>query len=490
MNVASPSAITRKVAGQFFTPEIVAKSLVEWVVRMPSDRLLDPSCGDGEILAHHHRGRGIELDPYSTWVARERLPLIPIDNIDFFTWAATTSERFECAAGNPPFIRYQNFKGLSKTAANSICRANGVTLSGLCSAWAPFLVATASLLHEGGRMAFVVPAEIGHAPYAVPLLDYLLANFSKVQVVAVKNKLFPRLSEDCWLLYCAGRHGKTDHIHFSHLDRFEGFSVPPDGEAHCWEDVKTKWRGRLRPLLLSREARAAYLAVAEDPRAYRFGEFAKIGIGYISGANDFFHLSPSQAAEHQIPAEFLAPTVRRGKFLTGDVIDDEKFAAWKAADEACTLLLIPPTKELPPAITRYLDSERGLEARRSYKCRIRPLWYSVPGVIRPDYFLQYMAGSEVRLARNDAAAACTNSIHAVQITDGQKAASALPQWTSALTKLSCELEGHPLGGGMLKLEPREASRLLFEPSCRPTELFREAIEVMRQWRHSDLRRPR
>ncbi|MGR9276234.1 hypothetical protein ACU8KI_16660 [Rhizobium leguminosarum] len=204
----------------------------------------------------------------------------------------------------------------------------------------------------------------------------------------------------------------------------------------------------------------------------------------MSGANEFFHLSSSQAAEHQIPAEFLAPTVRRGKFLTGDVIDDEKFSAWKVADEACTLLLIPPTRELPEAITRYLDSERGLEARRSYKCRIRPFWYSVPGVIRPDYFLQYMAGSEVWLARNDAAAACTNSIHAVQITDVQKAASALPQWTSALTKLSCELEGHPLGGGMLKLEPREASRLLFEPACGPTELFRDAIEVMRQWRHS------
>ena len=27
-------------------------------------------------------------------------------------------------------------------------------------------------------MAFLVPAEIGHAPYAAPLLDYLVANFS------------------------------------------------------------------------------------------------------------------------------------------------------------------------------------------------------------------------------------------------------------------------------------------------------------------------
>jgi adenine-specific DNA-methyltransferase len=30
--------------------------------------------------------------------------------------------------------------------------------------------------------------------------------------------------------------------------------------------------------------------------------------------------------------------------------------------------------------------------------------------------------------------------------------------------LSCKLEGHPLGGGMLKLEPREAAQVLLPPS--------------------------
>jgi adenine-specific DNA-methyltransferase len=40
-----------------------------------------------------------------------------------------------------------------------------------------------------------------------------------------------------------------------------------------------------------------------------------------------------------------------------------------------------------------------------------------------------------------------------------------------MTALSCEIEGHPLGGGMLKIEPGEAARLLLtEPeSIRPDE---------------------
>ncbi|WP_430253111.1 N-6 DNA methylase [Neorhizobium sp. DAR64872/K0K18] len=199
MNFVSPSALTGKAAGQYFTPEHVSKSLVDWVVRSPTDLLLDPSCGDGAILCHHANSRGIELDLHAAWVARERVPSANIDNIEFFSWAASTDERFDCAAGNPPFVRYQHFKGITKNAALAICAAQDVKLSGLSSTWPAFLVATASLLKTGGRMAFVVPAEIGHAPYAKSLLDFLVRSFSYVQVIAVRDKLFPRLSEDCWL---------------------------------------------------------------------------------------------------------------------------------------------------------------------------------------------------------------------------------------------------------------------------------------------------
>jgi hypothetical protein len=55
------------------------------------------------------------------------------------------------------------------------------------------------------------------------------------------------------------------------------------------------------------------------------------------------------------------------------------------------------------------------------------------------------------------------------------------------TQLSCELEGHALGGGMLKVEPKEAAQIVL-----PTrELFPKlvgphidgAIATMRSWRH-------
>ena len=154
--------------------------LVRWAVRNRQCRLIDPACGDGRFISQHPNSVGIEVDRGAAVAARARAPQSRIHQKDFFDWAETTKERFDCAAGNPPFIRYQTFKGDTRERALRLCKRHGVLFSGLTSSWAPFLVAAATVLSPGGRMAFVVPAEIGHAPYAAPLLDYLLDQFELV----------------------------------------------------------------------------------------------------------------------------------------------------------------------------------------------------------------------------------------------------------------------------------------------------------------------
>ena len=65
---------TQKRLGQFFTPPEVARTLVSWVVSNPRQRLLDPSCGDGEFLVCHRRSVGIDVDRAHSLRARSRAP--------------------------------------------------------------------------------------------------------------------------------------------------------------------------------------------------------------------------------------------------------------------------------------------------------------------------------------------------------------------------------------------------------------------------------
>jgi adenine-specific DNA methylase len=146
---------SQKEAGAYYTPDALVASLVKWAIHYPSDRLLDPSCGDGRFISGHCNSVGIDQDPQALRSAIARAPWASVREGDFFAWAANTGERFECAAGNPPFIRYQTFKGAVRERALSLCARLGAKFSGLTSSWAPFLVASASLLKPGGRMAFV-----------------------------------------------------------------------------------------------------------------------------------------------------------------------------------------------------------------------------------------------------------------------------------------------------------------------------------------------
>jgi adenine-specific DNA-methyltransferase len=483
-----PPGTLKKRLGAFYTPTDVASALVRWVVRKPSDRLLDPACGDGRFLAAHRNSVGVECDVAGVVAATKRTRFSMIHAAEFFSWAESCQERFECAAGNPPFIRYQHFVGAERHRALRLAARLGANFSGLTSSWAPFLAVTAGLLKPNGRMAFLVPAEVGHAPYAQPLVAFLARNFARVMFVAVRTKLFPELSEDVWILYAEGFGNQTERIHFARTDSFDcGAERPKKCESIPLAEWEA-WNFRLRPFLLSSQTRELYQTIQRSETSVRFGKLARIGIGYVTGANDFFHLRPTMARDLRIPDRYLIPSVRNGRWLDGNVLTARTVQGWKQRDEPVLLLRLPKDKPIEKSVQHYLDSLKGAEARMAFKCRSRKPWYAVPDVRIPDAFLSYMSGQGPRLVANEAGCACTNSIHAVSLTNGCELASLHRMWDHPLTRLSCEIEGHPLGGGMLKLEPGECSRILLpmpklEISPAESSLIQDGIQTMRRWRH-------
>ncbi len=477
----------RKQNGAYYTPEGVVASLVRWAVRRPTDRMLDPSCGDGRFLALHPNSTGVEQDPAALPKAMAGAPWATIHEGDFFAWAEGTKERFDCAAGNPPFIRYQRWTGEVRHRALALSSRHGAVFSSLSSSWAPFLVAASSVLKKGGRMAFVVPAEIGHATYAVPLLEYLAGNFSAVQIIAVQDKMFAGLSEDCWLLYADGFGGHTNHIRLTQRQSFcYDPCVPHDFERISLAEWQL-WRSRLRPFLLPGAIRSFYHELAGGPTTVRLGDVARVGIGYVTGANSFFHLRPSQAAHAGVPPQFLHPSVRNGAAFPRAAVTHATVRAWLNQDKPVLFLRINAGQTLPRPVLRYLETPEAKQARQAYKCRMRDPWYVVPDVQVPNAFLSYMSGEEVALVANPAKCVGTNSVHTVRLNDGVSVEALRRGWATSLARLSCEVEGHPLGGGLLKLEPREAANLILpnvrKAEIRPLRLLDEGTEVMRRWRH-------
>ncbi len=479
----------RKARGAYYTPPDVAAALVRWVVRTGCERLLDPSCGDGRFLALHPHSTGVDCDEAAIAAAAQAAPEARVHCTDFFAWAATAPPRFDCAVGNPPFIRYQQFNGSTRQLALRLCAALGVRLSGLSGSWVPYLIVTASLLRPGGRIAFVVPAEIGHAPYTAPLLTWLVQRFADVRIVAIRQKVFAELSEDVWLLYADGFGDSTHHLNFTGVEHFDFQPTPPRVAAQISLSEWQSWRCRLRPMLLPERIRSAYRTLLHSHNSLVLGECATVRTGYVSGANDFFHLRPSQARLLGVPDTCLRPTVRRGRDLQGSEITAETVEYWRRRDAPNFLLALDARTPVPEPVRHHLDSATGHAVRRRYKCRVRKPWYVVPNIVVPDLFLSYMSSRMPALVANRAGCTCTNTVHAVRLFDGISPVSLQALWHTALTELSCEIEGHPLGGGVLKLEPREARHVAVSRTKQlplATEItLREGVDLLRSWRHHD-----
>lgn len=480
---------TPKALGSYYTDSQIADFLVRWAVRSPADSVLDPSFGGGVFLRSASKRLqdlegdpkrqvfGIELDAevhlnisellrHEFGIARENLVCS-----DFFEILPDRLAPVDVVVGNPPFIRYQRFSGDARKLALRRAADQGLTISELSSSWLPFLIHSIRLVKPGGRVAMVIPFEISHASYARPVLAHLSRHFGRVTFLTFRKKLFPALSEDTLLLLAEGRHAPQGIAKFflrdlAHAGDLTDLLQPDRSslsgvrrlDTHC----VTAGEQRLIESLIPSKARQLYRNLRQHATTVRLGDLADVGIGYVTGANNFFHLSPDAIRECDLPERFLRPCIRRGRGLLGLRLTQRDWQGMLPSGQAGYLLQLPGEGDLPDTVERYLSRGKREGVHKTFKCRTRSPWYRVPHVYQPDAFLTYMSGDIPRLVANDAGVVAPNTLHILRIHPGiQIANDAIAMlWRTSLTHLSVEIEGHALGGGMLKLEPGEAAQVL------------------------------
>lgn len=462
------SVASRKAYGAYYTSDPVARLISGWAVA-PGDAVLDPSCGDGAFLAaaaaqDARRIVGVELSPLQAAATAARFvgnSAVEIVTSDFFAYESDA--RFDAIVGNPPFIRYHAFNGAIRERALFTCARAGVKLSKLTSSWAPFVVGCGELLRDGGRMGLVLPAELLHANYARPVLAYLRATFGTVMLITFRKRLFPDLSQDTLVLLASERGHRCNAL--LHVDAVDVEHIALEGLAALGRhiDAGTYLGGvrRVKESFVDERALAILERLMAAGHAYRLGDHASVDIGYVTGANEFFHLSGRRARELGISDRYLVPTTYRGSSLSGLSYSLEDWMSGNETGDSGYLFTVPGSRRLPAAIERYVNfgEERGFAQR--FKCRIRKPWYVFSGTTRPAGFLTSMSGGRPTIVANDANVYAANSLHVLHPRGADIDVRAMSLgWLSSVSALSIEIEGHALGGGLLKLEPGEAGRVV------------------------------
>jgi adenine-specific DNA methylase len=478
-----PVVQERKLRGAFFTPPEIADYLAAWAVNGDSAaKVLDPSCGEAVFLQAAARQLvssgcspdhldeqlfGVDIHPESLVESARLLEDEGLDArliaSDFFAIDPPTSlfsplPHFDAVIGNPPFVRYQAHAGAARTASTSAAAAQGVALSGLSSSWAPLLVHACAFLKPEGRVAMVVPAELLSVNYASPIREWLRQRFESVHLVLIEELQFHDALEKVMLLVATGS-GPSDgalsayHVRNStelrHLRPFDHFDVVPR--------TNKKWT----ELLLPPRARRAYETVL-DSYFGPLSAYATVELGTVTGANGFFTMTESRRIEAGLSERQVIPIVPPGsRHLDGLHFTDEDWERLRDDGER-VWLLFPDDDDKSPALRAYLETGVTDAVPLAYKCRVRKHWWKPPAVTPPTAFLTYMSHLFPRIVRNDAGVTFLNSMHGVRTH-----ADVEPAWTEAIpvlamnsvTILGAELNGRSYGGGILKVEPREAASL-------------------------------
>jgi adenine-specific DNA-methyltransferase len=220
--------------------------------------------------------------------------------------------------------------------------------------------------------------------------------------------------------------------------------------------------GKWTDLLLSMRQRQLFRSVSAQ-HFCPLDEYGAPELGTVTGANHFFALSEFTRArfglrEGEEVVRISPPGTRhlRGlSFTNGDWqrLQDKDEAVW---------MLCPHVEKPSTGLQRYLRVGEAAGVPAAYKCQVRTPWWRPPAVSAPDIFFTYMSHRYPRLVANTAGVTFVNSMHGVRLRKGSPAIakSALPLLAmNSVTMLGAEVFGRSYGGGILKMEPREAATL-------------------------------
>lgn len=486
-----------KLRGGYYTPADLSDFLVRWVQEIDPKRILEPSCGDGvffEALGRHCADADVvafELDNQEAEKATQRalscgLQKSDIRNSDFLGWALgalnSNVERFDAIVGNPPFIRYQYLPSLFQERAESIFLKLGCKFTKHTNAWVSFILASFQLLRPGGRLAMVVPAEIIHVMHAQSLRAYLGEQAKRLVVVDPEELWFEGTLQGAVLLMAEKKKTKRDHAEglgiypvrgreFVKLAPEDVFKAPT---AMNGKTVEGKWTRAL----LAQSTRELLDELIHANLAKRFDDIAKVDVGIVTGANNFF-LVEDDTVERFGLQEWAHPMFGRSEHCPGIVYDEVQHRANASSGKPTNFIWFrDESVERTKLGKEYIKRGESEMLHTRYKCRIRKPWYSVPSVYATEVGMLKRSHDTPRLILNRINAFTTDTAYRVRAKEGT-AEQLVYAFLNGLTALSAELEGRHYGGGVLELVPSEIEKLLVPPPSKISPRISELDTAVR-----------
>jgi adenine-specific DNA-methyltransferase len=498
---------SKKLRGGYYTPQEITDFICRWAINKPTQKVLEPSCGDGNFIESIIERfleigvpinklpglvQGVELMPEEAKKAKDRAEIFGLNsniiiNTDFFTFLDQRNKnlKFDIVVGNPPFIRYQNFPEEHRTKAFEMMNEIGLKPNKLTNIWVPFLVLSSNLLSKDGKLGMVIPAELFQVKYAAETRIFLSKFFPRITIVTFKKLVFKEIQQEVVLLLCEKNVNDNKGIRVVELKNLIelknlDINAIQNQEVKVLEHNSEKWTK-----YFLEEKEIQYLRkIKADPRIQPAGAIMITNVGLVTGINEFFMINEETAAKWNIK-KHTKRVVSRSNHFKGIFFNEADFTNNAEANIEGYLFFPPDVDfhELPDECKNYIRFGESQGFHKGYKCKIRKRWYITPSIYTPDGFALRQVGDYPKIIINRTEASSTDTIHRVRFKTDIRPEIVAVSFLNSLTFAFSEITGRSYGGGVLTFEPTEIGEIPLPILNENTNIdFDRIDELMRERR--------
>jgi hypothetical protein len=459
-----------RVKGQFWTPPWLAKVMARWVTQDRPKLLFDPAVGPGTFFAAAREVgfagelQGFELHS-NAFADGWKFGLKPDDfcRVRIADFIGTSLlEEFPAIVSNPPYIRHHRLSQDQKLKLKQLAQRHlGFSLDGRVGLHVFFLLKCLAQLAPGGRLAFLLPADVCEGISSSAFWNRICQQYRLVAAMTFADEAapFPTVDTNAMVFLFTKEKPLEDFLWLRVCERDgEVISAVLDGRKPS--SAVNLHRRKL--------AEALKTGLSRPPRAQNnFGTplsyFAKVMRGIATGGNEFFFLTREQIRSHNLPERFFRRAIGRTRDCPSDRVTTADLDRLEAAGRATWLLNLAGeyNEKLPTQLQTYLRSgeQAGLPEKSLIKTR-RP-WYKMEKRTPPPILFAYLGRRDCRFILNEANVVPLTGFLCVYPWDTTQA-GAKKLWRAlnhpdTLANLSFVSKSY--GGGALKTEPRQLDQL-------------------------------
>jgi adenine-specific DNA-methyltransferase len=370
----------RKNYGQYFTPNSVARLMVQWVMRDAPKTILDPAFGLGvffdEVVkvksAEQVVFTGYEIDSHilSYLGNRRSGQWLRVINNDYLEADTGSFDGIIC---NPPYMRFQKFLNRHNVLPK-IEEKLGKKLVGYTNISSVFLIKSLKELNINGTLAFIMPFEFFNTGYGKEIKSSLLVNHLLKQIIIFSNEkeVFPEAITTVCVLLCKND-GKKENIKITHIKSNE--------EIDKINNISDFYHREITPLDLPCDKKWTPIILSLFSTQVPLKGFCKLSLygaftrGIATGANDFFALSKSKIEKNKIDSNNYCKCITKSCQVRKFVFAENDFNELYVADKPVYCLDIKDHKR--QEIQNYIEEGERLGYHERYLTKVRNIWYKI-----------------------------------------------------------------------------------------------------------------